>query len=95
MPNLSEPRPYHALRSIAEELGGSMRHEKQGMPQGGAWLVEIPGHSVKSFESNGAGFPPLDRLYVPKRPDPTHYRDYTCELLPGARERWIAMLEAR
>ncbi|MBL8762973.1 MAG: hypothetical protein JNM07_01725 [Phycisphaerae bacterium] len=85
-------RPYEELQAIVEELGGEMRYEKAGRPQGGTWIVSLPGHAEKFFNSNGAGFPPLDRLYVPSRAAPSHYRDYSNELLPDAPEQWISML---
>lgn len=86
-------RYYKELSAIVHELGGQMRHEKLGRPQGGSWVVSLPGHAETFFDSNGAGFPLMDQLYVPKVPNPSHHTDYTHELVAGARERWIAMLK--
>ncbi|MDP8973502.1 MAG: hypothetical protein M3N45_10110 [Actinomycetota bacterium] len=84
-------RAYGELRTSIEQLGGSMIHVKECY-QWGAWVVTLNGKS-KVFESNGNGYPELDRLYVPKKSDPRHYRDYTKTLVNGAVERLIAMLE--
>jgi hypothetical protein len=89
-----QSRYYKELSDIVIELGGQMHHEKLGRPHGGSWVVSLPGHSEKFFDSNGAGFPPMDRLYVPKVPNPSHYSDYANQLVPGARDRWIAMLKS-
>lgn len=49
---------------------------------------------TRVFPSNGAGFPPMDRLYVPKVREPAHYRDYSNDLIEGAKEKWLAMLSS-
>ena len=87
-------RPYEELQRIVEEEGGRMFHEKAGHRQGGAWVVMLNG-VTKVFESNQAGFPGMDELYVPKVPAPKHYRDYeTGLLIAGAREKWLKSLAA-
>lgn len=70
-----------------------MFHEKAGHRQGGAWVIMLNG-VTKVFESNQAGFPRMDELYVPKVPAPKHYRDYATSLLEGAREKWLKSLAA-
>lgn len=84
-------RPYEELQTIVEEEGGQMVYEKAGHGQGGAWVVTLRGKTMV-FPSNGAGFPPMDRLYVPKVKEPAHYRDYSNDLVVGARDKWLAML---
>jgi hypothetical protein len=84
-------RPYEELQSIVEDEGGEMVFERQGHGPGGAWIVTLRGRTTV-FASNGAGFPPMDQLYVPKVASPSHYRDYSNDLIPGARERWLGML---
>lgn len=84
-------RPYEEIQSIVEQEGGEMIYEKAGHGQGGAWVVTLRGKTTV-FQSNGAGFPPMDRLYVPKVKEPSHYRDYSNALIVGAREKWLAML---
>jgi hypothetical protein len=84
---------YDLLRRQIEQRGGSMIHVRRGY-QYGAWIVTLNGKQ-KTFLSNGSGYPELDRLYVPKAgiTRPEHYRDYEHELVPGAIERLIGMLE--
>jgi hypothetical protein len=84
-------RPYEELQAIIEQQGGQMVYEKAGHGQGGAWVVTLHGKAVV-FSSNGAGFPPMDRLYVPKVKEPVHYRDYSNDLVVGARDKWLAMV---
>jgi hypothetical protein len=79
------------LRTIVEKAGGTMHHEKAGHGQGGSWIVVLNGHETV-FQSNGAGFPPMDRLYVPKVENPRHYNDYSCTLKDGSREEFLKML---
>ena len=69
-------RPYEELRSIVEEEGGQMVHEGGGHGPGGAWVEQLRGMK-ETFPSNGAGFPRMDELYVPKVAEPVHYLDYT------------------
>ncbi len=87
----SPRRPYKELRTSIEQLVGSMIHVKEGY-QLGAWMVTLNGRT-KVFESNGNGYPEFARLYVPAVSDPRHYRDYTKNLVDGAVERLIAMLD--
>lgn len=84
-------RPYEELQAIVEQEGGQMQFERKGRAQGGAWVVTLRG-KVTVFQSNGSGFPPMDKLYIPKVPEPSHYTDYTTKLVEGAQEKWIGML---
>ncbi len=86
-------RVYGELRSIVEQLGGTMLYEREGRPHGGSWVVVLPGFAEKRFDSQ-PGFPTLDRLYIPRKSNPSDWRDYTNTLLPDGPERWIAMLKA-
>jgi hypothetical protein len=85
-------RPYEELRHAIEKRGGKMSFERSGYPQGGAWILKLANKS-KVIESNQSGFPELDRLYIPKKPNPRHYRDYTTSLVPDAINQLIAMLQ--
>ena len=83
-------RPYDLLRDPIEDRGGTMAHVREGH-QWGAWIVTLNGKS-RAFESNGRGYPELDRLYKPRVPNPEHYTDYERTLNPGAINILIAML---
>jgi hypothetical protein len=83
-------RIYEELQQIIEQAGGEMLYERAGAP-GGKWTVTLRGH-VREFLSNGAGFPELDRLYVPKGPEPAHYSDYTKQLVPDAANQLMKLL---
>ena len=87
-------RPYEELAAIVESLGGEMVFERKGQPQGGAWFVRLPGHATHWFPSNGRGFPGLDELYIPKIPNPQHYRDYTNDLRLDGEQRWVDRLRS-
>ncbi len=75
-------RAYEELRSAIESLGGSMSYVREGS-QHGAWEITLGNRSGR-FESNGAGFPDLDPLYVPKVAAPKHWSNYSTELVPDA-----------
>lgn len=86
-------RPYEELRSIVEREGGHMVHARPGHGPGGAWVITFRGKTA-TFHSNGAGFPQMDRLYVPKVSEPVHYSDYSNDLVEGAEGKWLEMLGA-
>lgn len=90
-PETMKLRPYDGLQRIVEEAGGRMFHEKKGHPRGGAWVVLLRGIR-REIKSNQAGFPEMDRLYVPNVPCPKHYSDYSSDLIAGAREQWLDYL---
>lgn len=78
---------------MVEEEGGTMVHVRKGVPQGGVWDVTIGG-ITKRLEYDGAGFPAIDRLYVPACPVPTGAGDYTTELVAEAwRDLVLLILE--
>jgi hypothetical protein len=83
-------RPYRELRDPIEHRGGSMVAVRKGH-QWCAWTITLDG-KTRTFESNGRGYPELDRLYVPKAPNPTHYTDYSHTLQPGAIDALVSML---
>lgn len=83
-------RIYEELRSIVEDLGGSMTFEREGHRYG-AWIVRL-GRKSACFESNGSGFPKLDRLYVPKVERPQHWRDYSTTLIPHAVGSFVELI---
>lgn len=89
--NAGKRRPYEELQQIVEHEGGEMHLEREGRPQGGAWVITLRGRTTV-FPSNGAGFPPMDRLYVPNVAEPMHFRDYSNTLVEGAKERFLGML---
>ncbi len=67
-----------------------MVHVREGH-QWGVWIVSLNGKS-RAFESNGRGYPELDRLYRPRVQYPQHYSDYHRILIPDAIDTLIAML---
>jgi hypothetical protein len=83
-------RKYKEIQQIIEQAGGEMLYERAGAP-GGKWTVTLRGH-VREFLSNGAGFPELDRLYVPKVREPAHHSDYTKQLVPNAEAQLMKLL---
>ena len=58
----------------------------------GAWLIKIGERSVIIEASGNRSFPELDRLYVPRVPNPRHWDDYLDELVPDAEEQLLSML---
>jgi hypothetical protein len=84
------PRPYEELQASIERLGGTMMHARNGY-EWGAWIVTLGG-KTGTFLSNGRGYPDLDRLYRPNVTKPEHYLDYSRDLVPGAIEELVAML---
>jgi hypothetical protein len=86
-------RVYDSVRSIVERLGGSMIYERKGYRHG-AWVIKI-GEKSAIIEAGGdRSFPPLDRLYVPRVPDPRHWDDYSYKLVPDAETQLLSMLGA-
>lgn len=84
-------RAYGLIRSIVERLGGSMTYERKGYRYG-AWVIKIDENSVIIEASGNQSFPELDRLYVPRVPNPRHWDDYLDELVPGAEAQLLSML---
>ncbi|MFH1097617.1 MAG: hypothetical protein V1749_08985 [Candidatus Desantisbacteria bacterium] len=51
------------------------------------------GESSVTIEADGnQSFPKLDRLYVPRVPDPRHWDDYLEKLVPDAETQLLSML---
>ena len=68
-----------------------MTYEREGYRYG-AWVIRI-GESHVTIEAGGnKSFPELDRLYVPRVPNPMHWDDYLDELVPNAETRLLSML---
>ncbi len=83
-------RIYEELQQLVERQGGNMTYERAGA-HGGVWTIVLHGRT-REFLSNGAGFPELDRLYVPKVAEPAHYSHYTNELVSTAFEKLLTLL---
>ena len=88
----SKRRVYEELRQNVEARGGKMYFLRHGA-RWGAWEVRLDGQYGR-FESNGSGFPKLDRLYVPEPEvdNPRHWKDYSSSLVPGAINELLRML---
>ena len=68
-----------------------MRYQRSGY-RFGAWIITLDGerHVLKS--TGRRALPILDRLYVPKVPEPTTWDDYRRELVKDAEERLFGLL---
>jgi hypothetical protein len=84
-------RAYDLIRTIVERLGGSMFYERQGYRYG-AWVIRIGDKSATIEAGGDRSFPALDRLHVPRVPNPMHWDDYLNELIPDAETQLLAML---
>ncbi len=65
-----------------------MVYERKGYQHG----IRIDENSVTIKAGGNRSFPQLDRLYVPRVPEPRHWDDYTDELLPDAETQLLSML---
>jgi hypothetical protein len=68
-----------------------MTYERKGYRHG-AWVIRIGESSVTVEAGGNRSFPELDRLYVPRVPDPRHWNDYLDELVPDAETQLLSML---
>jgi hypothetical protein len=68
-----------------------MTYERKGYRHG-AWVIRIGESSVTIEAGGNRSFPELDRLYVPRVPDPRHWDDYLDELVPDAETQLLSML---
>ncbi|HOT91652.1 MAG TPA: hypothetical protein PLJ78_04840 [Anaerolineae bacterium] len=84
-------RAYELIRALVERLGGSMYYERKGHRYG-AWVIRIDESNVTIESSGNRSFPELDRLYVPRVPNPRHWDDYLDELVPDAEARLLSLL---
>ena len=82
---------YAQIRSLVERRGGTMIYEHAGHRHG-AWLIAIGGRSLAVEATGERSFPQLDRLYVPRVPEPQTWDDYEDELVPGAEARLLGLL---
>lgn len=84
-------RAYGLVRSIIERHGGSMNYEREGYRHG-AWVISI-GDNIITFEAGGnRSFPDLDKLYIPRVPNPRHWDDFVNKLVPDAEEKLLSLL---
>ena len=91
----TKKRAYAKLREIVKQRKGSMNFERKGQPRGGAWIISLDDKS-KTIPSSGVqSFRELDELYVPKPncKNPKTWDDYDDELIEGAEDKLLAMLE--
>jgi hypothetical protein len=86
-------RAYGAIRSLVEDLGGSMAYEREGHRHG-AWVIRIGARAVTVEANAERSFPELDRLHVPCVPHPRTWDDYLDELVPDAKARLLKMLDS-
>jgi hypothetical protein len=84
-------RAYKSIRSLVESLGGSMVYKRKGYRHR-AWVIKLGGNSVTIEAVGNRSFPELDRLYVPRVPDPSHWDDYLDELVPDAKTQLLSRL---
>jgi hypothetical protein len=68
-----------------------MIYERQGHRYG-AWVIRLGESSVTIEAEGNRSFPKLDRLYLPRVPEPQHWDDYLNQLVPDAEERLLSML---
>lgn len=85
-------RAYDLVRSLVEDLGGTMFWERQGHPHG-AWVIRVRDRDLVVEARGDRSFPMLDRLYVPRTADPKAWDDYANELLPDAERRLRTLLQ--
>ncbi len=85
------PEAYKDLIAACEANGAKMYFEKEGV-QWGAWVIRLPDGNTIIAESNGGGFPLLDKCYTPdpKRMVHNHYSHYIRPLLPDAVEQLLS-----
>jgi len=68
-----------------------MVYEHEGYRYG-AWVIKVAEKSVTIEAGGDRSFPELDRLYVPRVPDPRHCDDYSNQLIPDAETQLLSML---
>ncbi len=68
-----------------------MRYQRSGYPIG-AWIINLGGKR-RVLESTGSrALPALDRLYVPRVPNPRTWDDYRRELVADAEEKLLRLI---
>lgn len=84
--------PYQEIRDLVKEHRGTMIFQREGY-QWGAWIVRV-GNKKKAFLSNGSGYPEIDHLYKVKLgvTNPSHWSDYSLDLVESAWEKFIRLL---
>lgn len=68
-----------------------MEYQRKGYRYG-AWVIRVHGKEAVVEATGNRSFPELDRLHVPKRPNPKHWDDYSRELAPNAEEQLMRLL---
>ncbi len=88
---MSNHRAYDEIRTLIVQHGGTMKYEREGYEYG-AWVIKLGGKTTV-IEAPGIGsFPKLDRLYVPKVPNPKTWDDYSTELVPDAEDKLLRLV---
>ena len=86
-------REYDGVRTIIENLGGSMKWVRKGY-RFGAWEIKLNGKSKVVPATGKRSFPELDELYKPRIEKPTTYDDYTNELIPEAQSKVLSWFKS-
>jgi len=88
----NEGGAYGDLIAACEARGAKMFYENEGHSVGGAWVIRLADGKILIVESNGRGFPSLDKCYTP---DPNirvhnHYSHYKRPLIPEAVDKLLS-----
>ena len=85
-------RVYEEIRTMVKDNGGTMTFQRAGFPPGGAWIIHYKDKG-RVFPSGGRKFPGIDELHVSKVIDPKTWDDYKDELVDGAWEKLLRLLD--
>jgi hypothetical protein len=85
-------RAYDNVRTLIEELGGTMVYQRRGY-RWGAWIITIGDKQITLPASGDRSFPEIDSLHVSQCANPKHWDDYSKELLPDAKRRLLRLLK--
>jgi hypothetical protein len=61
------PDAYKKLRNCIEVLGGTLKHEKQGGPRGGTWVLRLGGKELRMPSEQSMRYGLLDACYRTKQ----------------------------
>jgi hypothetical protein len=84
-------RAYGEIRTLVEQRGGTMKFEREGYEYG-AWVIRLGGKSTVIEAPGTESIPKLDRLYVPRVPNPKSWDDYSNQLVPDVEEKLLRLL---
>ncbi len=89
----ANPGAYDVLRRFIESLSGTMTYQPGGGP-GGLWEIILHGKTAR-IEVRGDHINELDRLYVPKIPNPKSGDDFESpgELVEGVFWKLVHLVE--